>query len=314
MFSVVSPSTSAIADALPWIQRLMHAYGSPNLSNSMELCGWGRFAAMYTWGIPVGLPGTAMPDLEHAGCILFWGYNPSSARIAHATATVSALKRGARLIVVDPREAGLANKADLWLRPRPGSDGALALGIAHVMIERGWFDRDFVRDWTNGPLLVRADNGRLLRGSDLAPDGEREAYVAWDERTSRPLLYDAAHPALRTGERGSGTRRRIRRAYRRGADCVPSRLRPGPRALPPVFASDRRSDHLGCRPSRSRRPRACCGRHARFPISPGRGGAAYEHDPDRAGDWAALCPDRQLRQPRGQCAICLGAIGFGVGR
>ncbi len=191
VFSVVSASTSAIGDTLPWIQRLMNAYGSPNLSNSMELCGWGRYAAMYTWGIPIGLPGTAMPDLEHAGCILFWGYNPSSARISHATSTVSALKRGARLIVVDPREAGLASKADLWLRPRPGSDGALALGIAHVMIERGWFDRDFVRDWTNGPLLVRADNGRLLRGCDLSLDETGETYVAWDERSSRPIRYDA---------------------------------------------------------------------------------------------------------------------------
>ena len=191
VFSVVSPSTSASADALPWIQRLMHAYGTPNLNVAMELCGWGRFAAMYTWGIPIGLPGTAMPDLDHSGCILFWGYNPSSARISHATATIAALKRGTRLIVVDPREVGLANKADLWLRPRPGSDGALALGIAQVMLERGWFDRDFVRDWTNGPLLVRADNGRLLRGSDLAPGGDSGAYVAWDERASGPLLYDA---------------------------------------------------------------------------------------------------------------------------
>ena len=121
-----------------------------------------------------------MPDLEHAGCMLFWGYNPSSARIAHATSRpLSALKRGARLIVVDPREAGLANKADLWLRPRPGSDGALALGIAHVMIERGWFDRDFVRDWTNGPLLVRSDNGRLLTG--------KRSLTEWRQRHLRCL-------------------------------------------------------------------------------------------------------------------------------
>jgi anaerobic selenocysteine-containing dehydrogenase len=191
-FSVVSPSTSAIADALPWIQRLMNAYGTPNLCASMELCGWGRFAALYTWGIPIGLPGTVMPDLEHSGCMLFWGYNPSSARIAHATSAIAALKRGARLIVVDPREAGLANKADLWLRPRPGSDGALALGIAQVMIERGWFDRTFVRDWTNGPLLVRADTGRLLRESDLSAEGSSGVYVAWDERTAAPMGYVAA--------------------------------------------------------------------------------------------------------------------------
>ena len=59
----------------------------------------------------------------------------------------------------------------MWLRVRPGTDGALALGIAGVMIERGWYDEEFVRDWTNGPLLVRADNGRLLSEHDLSPAG-----------------------------------------------------------------------------------------------------------------------------------------------
>lgn len=199
VFSVVSPSTSAIADSVAWIQRLMRAFGSPNLCGSMELCGWGRgFAPRYTYGVGMGTAGAHMPDLENAGCILFWGYNPSLARLAHATATVAALKRGARLIVVDPRRVGFASKADLWLRVRPGSDGALALGIASVMIEREWYDRAFVRDWTNGPLLVRSDNGRLLTERDLSPDGSARKYVAWDPATRRPLLYD---PALRRYER-----------------------------------------------------------------------------------------------------------------
>ena len=99
----------------------------------MELCGWGRYmATQYTFGASV--PGAYMPDLENAGCILFWGYNPNLARLVHATATLEALKRGARLIVVDPRRTGIAKKADLWLQVRPGTDAALALGIAGVMI------------------------------------------------------------------------------------------------------------------------------------------------------------------------------------
>jgi anaerobic selenocysteine-containing dehydrogenase len=199
VFSLVSASTSAIADSQPWIQRLMRAFGSPNLCGSMELCGWGRgYASRYTYGIGMGTPGTHMPDLENAGCILFWGYNPSLARLSHATMTVAALKRGARLIVVDPRRVGLASKADVWLRARPGSDGALALGIANIMIERGWYDRDFVRDWTNGPLLVRSDNGRLLTERDLSPAGSARKYVAWDEAAQGPLVYD---PARRRYER-----------------------------------------------------------------------------------------------------------------
>jgi anaerobic selenocysteine-containing dehydrogenase len=190
-FSVVSPSTSAIEDSLSWIERLMRAFGSPNLCGSMELCGWGRFlATRYTYG--VGVPGNHMPDLENAGCILFWGYNPNLAWLAHAVATVAALKRGARLIVVDPRRTGLAKKANLWLQVRPGTDGALALGIAYVMIERGWYDRDFIRDWTNGPLLVRSDNGRLLTARDLSATGSAQQYVAWNTAKERPILYDPA--------------------------------------------------------------------------------------------------------------------------
>src|SRR5680860_1186761 len=147
-FSSSSPSTSAISDAVDWVQRLIRAFGSPNYCNYMELCGWGRYLApLYTFGASV--PGVYLPDLENAGCILFWGYNPSVARLAHATSTVAAVARGAKLIVVDPRKAGLAAKADHWLRVRPGTDAALALSLTHVMIENGWYDVDFVRDWTN---------------------------------------------------------------------------------------------------------------------------------------------------------------------
>jgi anaerobic selenocysteine-containing dehydrogenase len=147
-FSSSSPSTSAISDAVDWVQRLIRAFGSPNYCNYMELCGWGRYLApLYTFGASV--PGAYVPDLENAGCILFWGYNPSVARLAHATSTVAAVARGAKLIVVDPRKAGLAARADHWLRVRPGTDAALALSLMHVMIENGWYDSGFVRDWTN---------------------------------------------------------------------------------------------------------------------------------------------------------------------
>jgi anaerobic selenocysteine-containing dehydrogenase len=187
-FTIASPSTSASADALVWIERLRRAFGSPNEAVSMELCGWGRYGATaYTYGASV--PGAYMPDVENAGCILFWGYNPNLARLAHAVSTAEALQRGARMIVVDPRRAGPANKADAWLRVRPGTDGALALGIAHVMIERGWYDRDFVRDWTNGPLLVRADDGRLLTERDLSGEDSAPRYLAWSESEDGPVPY-----------------------------------------------------------------------------------------------------------------------------
>ena len=179
VFSTSSPSTSAISDSVDWVQRLMRAFGSPNYCGYMELCGWGRYIApLYTFGASV--PGEYLPDIENAGCILFWGYNPSVARLAHATSTVAAVRRGAKLIVVDPRKAGLAAKADHWLRVRPGTDAALALSMAHVMIENGWYDADFVHEWTNAADVV---------------DGE----TVWDLLASRCAMFPPERVEAITG-------------------------------------------------------------------------------------------------------------------
>jgi anaerobic selenocysteine-containing dehydrogenase len=210
-FSTSSPSTSALSDTVDWVARLRRAFGSPNQCVYMELCGWGRYQApLYTFGAPV--PGVYMPDLERAGCILFWGYNPSVARLAHATSTVAAVARGARLVVVDPRRAGLASKAQHWLQVRPGTDGALALSLIDVMIENDWYDAEFVRQWTNAPHLVRSDTGRLLRARDLSATADPAALVAFDLQRGVPVEYspsagryavdavdavDTAHLALR---------------------------------------------------------------------------------------------------------------------
>jgi anaerobic selenocysteine-containing dehydrogenase len=192
-FTTSSPSTTAIGDTSGFIRRLANAFGTPNANITLDLCGWGRgFATRYTYGVAsVGISaGGAMPDIERSGVLILWGYNPSFTRLTHATATVAALKRGMKLIVIDPRRVGLAGKADLWLRVRPGTDGALALGIAHVMIERAWYDRDFILRWSNGPHLVRADTGRLLTERDLDPNGNAGHLLAWDAAASRLVLFD----------------------------------------------------------------------------------------------------------------------------
>src|SRR5215831_11599803 len=195
-FSQSSPSTTAIADSAAFVVRLMNAFGTPNMVSALELCGWGRgFATRYVFGVgsvATGSAGGAMADIAESGCFILWGYNPSFTRITHATATVAALKRGMKLIVVDPRNVGLANKADAWLRVRPGTDGALALGLANIMIERGWYDEAFVRMWSNGPLLVRSDTGRLLCEDDLIPGSESRQYFAWSTQGNRLVCYDPA--------------------------------------------------------------------------------------------------------------------------
>ena len=173
----------------------MNAFGSPNAVNSLDICGWARaFATSYTYGVgSVGVGGGfggAMPDIANSGCLILWGYNPSFSRLTHATAVTEARKRGMRLIVIDPRHVGLAAKADLWLRVRPGTDGALALGLANLMIQRGWYDRDFIRTWSDGPLLVRADTGRMLIERDLTPNGDAHRMFAWDATAARLVPYN----------------------------------------------------------------------------------------------------------------------------
>ncbi len=195
-FSQSSPSTTAIADSAPFVRRLMNAFGTPNLVWPLDLCGWGRgFATRYVFGVgsvATGSAGGAMPDIAETGCLILWGYNPSFSRITHATAAVAGLKRGMKLVVIDPRNVGLANKADVWLRVRPGADGALALGLANIMIERGWYDQEFVRTWSNGPLLLRSDTNRPLKAEDVLSDAGRGSLVAWDMPSKSIVRYDPA--------------------------------------------------------------------------------------------------------------------------
>ncbi|WP_435684302.1 molybdopterin-containing oxidoreductase family protein [Sedimenticola selenatireducens] len=187
-FSVTTPSGTGIADSFNWINRLAHAYGSPNTVFATENCNWHKdFTPMHTWGGGIG-----MPDYERTGCILLWGFNPTTSWLAQANLVRQAKRRGARLVVIDCRRAGLAALADQWLRVRPGSDGPLAMSLAHVLIENGWYDQAFIRRWSNGPFLVRGDNGRLLTEADIRPGGSSQRYVQWDERRNAPLITDSA--------------------------------------------------------------------------------------------------------------------------
>ncbi len=164
-FSVTTPSGTHISDSIAWIERFIRAFGSPNTIYATEICNWHKdFASRFTYGWDIGTP-----DFARAGCILLWGNNPAATWLARSVEIQKALKRGAKLVVVDPRPTLYARRADAWLRVRPGTDQALALGLAHRLIREGRFDDAFVRRWTNGPLLVRGDTGRFLTARDIGP-------------------------------------------------------------------------------------------------------------------------------------------------
>ena len=107
-FAITTPSGTAISDSIHWVERLMHAFGSANNCYGTEICNWHKdVAPTYTFGTGVGVP-----DLDHAGCILLWGYNPNGSWLAQAQRLADAKRRGARTIVVDPRRSGPGVKAD----------------------------------------------------------------------------------------------------------------------------------------------------------------------------------------------------------
>jgi anaerobic selenocysteine-containing dehydrogenase len=58
------------------------------------------------------------------------------------------------------------------------------------MIERAWYDRSFIHDWSNGPFLVRTDTGRLITERDLINSGSEHRYLAWDTAANSLVVYD----------------------------------------------------------------------------------------------------------------------------
>ena len=179
-------------DVNQWSTRFLNRVGSPNSVSTTHVCNWHKDTVFsYTFGVP-----QPSPDVLHSGAFLLWGHNPSSTQLMLAQDIVTARKRGMKTVVVDPRRIGIGSQADVLLQVRPGSDGALALALVHVMIEEGLYDMAFVRDWTNGPFLLRTDTGEPLTEADVAAGGSAERYVIWDEASERAVVYDPGAKAF----------------------------------------------------------------------------------------------------------------------
>jgi anaerobic selenocysteine-containing dehydrogenase len=83
-------------------------------------------------------------DIENARLILLWGKNPAETNIQQMIFIERAQSKGAKLIVIDPRRTPSSERADLLIQPKPGTDAALALGVANLMIQKGWIDMEFI--------------------------------------------------------------------------------------------------------------------------------------------------------------------------
>ncbi len=150
-------------DIMMYISRLAYSFGSPNWASiglSGNACYLPRVAglAAIAGGFAVVDCSQYFPDRYNnpnwkaPECLIIWGNNPivSNADGFFGHWVVDCMKRGTKLIVIDPRLTWLASRADLWLQIRPGTDSALALGMLNILIKKGLYDKDFVEKWTYG--------------------------------------------------------------------------------------------------------------------------------------------------------------------
>jgi len=129
----------------PFLKRLAHSFGSPNYMTESSTCYQAMaMAQKLVFGRPGG------PDIMRTDCLLVWSANSFHTNPGNGRAIQNGKERGMKLIVVDPRITPTAALADIHLRLRPGTDGALALAMAHVIIKEKLYDRDFVANYTYG--------------------------------------------------------------------------------------------------------------------------------------------------------------------
>ena len=165
------------------------AFGTVNMHwNRADYCGSASHPA---WLITNG---TLNSEVDFPNCryVVLWG-----TQLGHMVNTISLTasseladgrRKGHKLVVVDPFCSNAASKADEWLPVKPGTDGALALAMLHVLVcELGIYDVPFLKDETNGPYLVKED-GHYLR------DRQTRKPLIWDLKTARAVVFD--DPAL----------------------------------------------------------------------------------------------------------------------
>jgi anaerobic selenocysteine-containing dehydrogenase len=141
-------------------------FGSVDMAVHMGLNSSFGFKGMFHQGA------NEWTDRVNARTIIVWGHNPAETSMTLFRWLLDARDAGSKLIVIDTRHSPTAVHADWWVAPRPGTDTALALGMAHVIVRDGLIDESFLSDHTCGPLLVDDETGAYLRS--------RDEFVGWD--------------------------------------------------------------------------------------------------------------------------------------
>ncbi|MGV6815810.1 MAG: molybdopterin-containing oxidoreductase family protein [Thiotrichales bacterium] len=136
-------------EARPQLQRLAHAFGSPNYLTESGCCFSATMVAeKLTYGYK--LKTTSTIESPKTRCVLVWSTNAVGSIPPFDEHHLNKRKPGRKMIVVDPRRTETAELADIHLQIRPGTDGALALGFHHLIFANDWQDQTFLDEWANG--------------------------------------------------------------------------------------------------------------------------------------------------------------------
>ena len=138
--------------------------GMSGLTNEIGTAFWKQFGgATTTYGNlcwPAGLEAVRLTlgtvkhnvpwDIENANTIIIWGKNPAQTNIQEIAFISRARDNGSRVIVIDPLRTPTADKSDILISPRPGTDGALALAAAKILIDEDMIDKNFIEKYVSG--------------------------------------------------------------------------------------------------------------------------------------------------------------------
>jgi DMSO reductase family type II enzyme molybdopterin subunit len=177
------------------VHRFAHLLGAITLDLNTEV-GDEQQGAAVTFGTPIAC--RSADDYFYSDMILIWGGNPAYTQIPNFHFFAESRYNGARIIAISPDYNASAIHADRWISVRPGTDAAIALAMAQVVISEGLYDAAFVREQTDLPLLVCTDTRRFLRESDVKRGGKDDVFYVFDERAKRPAK--APRRKLRLGK------------------------------------------------------------------------------------------------------------------
>ena len=182
--------------------RFMNAVGSPSVFNHRSLCSSNKRAANY---VSLGETDWESPDFERAKYILNFGSNVYEAHqgAIHAAKRVvrGRFDNGAKLVTFDVRMSNTAGRSDEWFAPLPGSDGAVALAMCHVIMREGLHDAAWLDTWSNiGSAELKAWLARYTPQFAAGVSGLDAADI---ERVAIEFAR-AAPRAVAFGNRGSG--------------------------------------------------------------------------------------------------------------